>query len=263
MEEKEGQSKLKLEKIKKPFLTTKPQEDIIRISCPSCNEPTTTDNINIHDKIAKCGSCAAVFSFQKEIKNLSQQIEKVEEENLVRPAGVEKSYYHDELELTMEQPNSSGWIAMVIFSVFFAGLFFLLYWEKGLPLFVPSSFAGLSLYFFYKYWNRKNEKIFVVVDDEYLSVQYRPNNLVKDRFVNTQEVEQIYVKCLASNYYSLYAILNTPEGQKHFKLITYIGNRNKARYIEREIEMHLGIEDRRVPEEQIHLAVRGGGSGMY
>ena len=251
MEEKESLSKLELKKAKPAFPTTKPKENIIRISCPSCNEPTAMEHINIHDKIAKCGSCAAVFSFEQEVKGLAQTNEKIEEEKIVRPAGVEKSYFHDELELTMKQPTGGGWIVMTFLFAFLAGLLYLVHLKKGIPIYWPAGIGGLTMFFLYKYWNSPNEKIYLIVDEEYLSVQYRPKNLVKDKLVATREVEQLYIKTLANNYYSLYAITNSREGQKHVKLVTYIDSRNKARYIEREIEQHLGIEDRRVPEERI------------
>jgi len=260
MEEKEGQSKIEYKKVDQPFPTTKPQKNIISVCCPKCAEPAEMEHINIHDKIAKCGSCATVFSFQQKVKNAAEQIINLEKENLVRPAGIEKSYFHDELELNMKQPTGGMWIVLTIFAVFFAGLFYLIHFKKGAPIYLPFGFGAFGLFTLYKYWNSSNERIFVVADEEYLSIQYRPKNLVKDKNIATREIDQIYVKTLASNYYSLYAIVNTREGQKHEKLITYIADRNKARYIEREIEKHLGIEDRRVPEEQF-IPIPGSQSG--
>ena len=252
MEEKEELSKLKLEQANRKFPTTKPKENIIPLSCPSCNTPPEMEHINIHDKIAKCGSCATVFSFEQEVKQVAQLIEKIEPEEIARPAGVEKSYFHDELELSMKQPTGGLWIVFTVFFAFFAGLFYLVHLKKGIPIYVPGGFIGLALLSFYKYWVSPNEKIYTVIDDEYLSIQYRPKNFVKDKLVRNNEIEQIYVKSIASNYYSLYAVLNTREGQKHERLIQYIDTRNKARYIELELEKHLGIEDKRLPEESTH-----------
>ena len=44
-------------------------------------------------------------------------------------------------------------------------------------------------------------------------------------------------------------ILNGIEGQKHVPLIPVLGSLSKARYLEQEIEKHLGIIDREVLEE--------------
>lgn len=249
MKEKKELSKLKLKQVEQTFPTTKPNENIIPVNCPSCNTAPTNDDINIHDKIAKCGNCSTVFSFEKDVKDLAQNNEQVEQEIIVRPFGIEKSYFHDELELTMEQPTGGGWIALCILTAFFAGLIYMIHIKEGIPIYWPAGILGFALYFFYKYWNKANEKIYTIIDERFLSVQYRPKNLVKDKMVATQEIEQLYTKTIASNYYSLYAVLNTPEGQKHERLIKYINTRNKARYIELELEKYLGIEDLRLPEE--------------
>lgn len=258
MEEKENLSKLKLKQVEQKFPTTKPSNNIVPINCPSCNTTPAIENVNIHDKIAKCGSCGTVFSFAEEIKHLAQTNDKVEEEVIVRPAGIEKSYFHDELELTMKQPTGGFWIVMTFLMAFFAGLVYLLHIKKGIPIYWPAGLGGMALLFYYKYLNKDNDKIYTTVDDKYLSVQYRPKYFSKDKLIATNEIEQLYVKTVASNYYILYAVLDTPEGQKHVKILQYLDSRNKARYMEREIEKYLGIEDRRLPEESspptgIHL----------
>lgn len=249
MEEKESLSKLKLEQVEQSFPTTKPQKNIISVNCPSCNATPAIENINIHDKIVKCGSCATVFSFDQEVKKMVELNATTEPEVVVRPAGVEKSYFHDELELSMKQPTGGLWIALTFSLVFFAVLFYIVHLEKGIPIYWSTGMLGLGLLFFLKHRNSSNEKIYTNIDEEYLTIQYRPKNLVKDKTIATQEIEQLYIKTIASNYYSLHAVLNTREGQKHVQLIKYLDNRNKARFIELEVEQYLGIEDRRLPEE--------------
>ena len=250
MKENEKLSKLKLKQVDRSFPTTKPKENIILLSCPSCNTPPEMEHINIHDKIAKCGNCATVFSFEQEVKQVTQIIEeKVEPEIVARPAGVEKNYFHEDLELSFKQPTGGMWIVMFFCFVFFAGLAALFHFEKGISIFWAAGMVGLALAFLYKYWNSPNEKIYAVVDEKYLTIEYRPKNLVKDIYIPSSEIEQLYTKTLASNYYSLYALQNSPEGQKHVRLIQYIDTRNKARYLELELEKYLGIEDRRLPEE--------------
>ena len=249
MEERENLAKLKLKQVERIFPTTKPQNNIVSVNCPSCDTPPAIDQINIHDKIAKCENCATVFSFEQEVKDLAQINEAAIEENIVRPVGIEKSYFHDELELTMTQPTGGAWIAFAVMLAFFAGLFYLVSIKKGMSMYVPAGFLSFALFFFYKYWNKPNEKIYTTVDENFLSVHYRPKNFVRDKSIPISEIEQLYVKTIASNYYSLYAVTNSSEGQKHVKVIQYIETRYNARYLEREIEKHLGIEDRRLPEE--------------
>ena len=48
---------------------------------------------------------------------------------------------------------------------------------------------------------------------------------------------------------SVYMIVNSAMGQKHVKLISSVDSLSKARFIEQEIERHLSIPDRRIPEE--------------
>jgi len=249
MEEKEELSKLKLKQVDRTFPTTKPEGNIIPLSCPSCKTPPAMEHINIHDKIAKCGSCATVFSFEQEVKQVAELSEKVKQEVVVRPAGIEKSYFHEELELSMKQPTGGIWIAFTFLLASIVVLAFLVHLKKGSPIYWSAGWGSLALFFFYKYRNSPNEKIYTTIDEEYLTIQYRPKNFVKDKIVATREIEQLYVKTLASNYYSLYAVLNTRDGQKHERLIQYIDTRNNARYIELELEKYLGIEDRRLPEE--------------
>ncbi|MEM6963313.1 MAG: hypothetical protein AAF573_01020 [Bacteroidota bacterium] len=255
MEEKESLSKLKLKQTERTFPTTKPSDKIVPVSCPSCSTSPAIEDVNIHDKIAKCGSCGTVFSFAQEVNHLAQSNNnQAEEEVIVRPVGIEKSYFHDELELTMQQPTGGFWILMIFFMAFFAGLFYLVHLKKGIPIYWPLGFGSMALLFYYKYLNKNNDKIYTTVDEKYLSIQYRPKYFSKDKLIPAQEIEQLYVKTLASNYYSLYAIQNTPEGQKHVLLIQYLDSRNKARYMEREIEEYLGIEDKRLPEESTPVA---------
>ncbi len=249
MEEHKDLHKIKLTQVERQFPTTKPKKNIVPVNCPSCNATPAKEDINIHDKIAKCGSCATVYSFDSEVKHLAKTNEKVEQEDVARPAGIEKSYFHDELELTMKQPTGGLWIVLVFTMAFFAGLFYIVHIKEGIPFYWSSGFLGLALLSYYKYWNSPNDKIYMTVDEKFLSVQYRPKYFEKDKMIRSQEIDQLYVKTLASNYYSLYAVVNAPEGQKHIKVIKYLETRNKARYLEREIEKYLGIEDRRLPEE--------------
>ena len=233
----------------------KSNKNVVKISCPSCGTPTEPADINIQDKIAKCGNCASVFSFQKEVAQIIVASETKEKESgvnreVVRPAGIDIDYYKDEMELTMVQPTGGGWIAMAFLTAFFSILLYLVHVKKGIPIYWPAGIASFMVFFIYKQWNSVNEKIFITVDETYLQIRYRPKNFIKDKMIPSNELEQIYIKNIpGSNYYSVYAIVNSLEGQKHQKIVTYVDSRSKARYIEQQIEDHLGIEDRRVPEE--------------
>jgi len=51
--------------------------------------------------------------------------------------------------------------------------------------------------------------------------------------------------------FGVFMIFNSNKGQKHIELLKFVSNRSKAKYIEQEIENHLGIPDRRVPDEVV------------
>jgi hypothetical protein len=66
------------------------------------------------------------------------------------------------------------------------------------------------------------------------------------RIVN--DIDQVYIK-KENERHSIYMIVDNPTGQKHIRLITGLESVSKARYLEQEIERHIGIVDRPVPEE--------------
>ena len=48
-------------------------------------------------------------------------------------------------------------------------------------------------------------------------------------------------------------IVNGAEGQRHVVLIPKVSSLSKAKYLEQEIEKHLGIKDRKVPESNVNV----------
>jgi hypothetical protein len=66
------------------------------------------------------------------------------------------------------------------------------------------------------------------------------------RIVN--DIDQVYIK-KKNGLNSIYMIVDNPTGQKHIRLIAGLDSISKARFLEQEIERHIGIVDRPVPEE--------------
>ena len=52
-------------KLKLKNLEVEKETDFYTINCPSCEAGIPADNLNINDKIAKCGTCDVVFPFKK------------------------------------------------------------------------------------------------------------------------------------------------------------------------------------------------------
>lgn len=221
-------------------------KEYTRITCPACDSEVPADHININDKIAKCGSCNAVFPFQKEIASLIEP-KKIKQE-VIRPEGIDIFYYEDELDLTVQQPYTAWEVLGVVFIPLFAALFTLASFKKGISIFLPGIFWLLSAYPIWSLAGRSRHKVRISINNRNLTVRWRPKKFVKDKSYHVDEIDQIYVKNIHGQG-AVYMIVNGVEGQKHVQLIQGLDSMSKARYLEQEIEQHLGIMDRKVPEE--------------
>jgi len=235
--------KVKLKEVPLDF-----EESFKRIACPSCSNNVPADNININDKIAKCNSCDIVFPFEKEIASLLPQ-QRMKQE-ILRPEGIEIFRYREDLDISIKQPFTILEILLMAFSPLFAfpatilfadgkisWLWFVFWWMVVLTPY-------LALFY------RSRHKVHVTINDKFLSVEWRPKKLIKDKQVKVEEIHQIYTKTTNGQHW-VYMIVNGTDGQKHVPLIKNVGSLSKARYLEQEIENHLGITDKQVPEESI------------
>ena len=228
-------------------LNADPAVEYKKISCPSCIENIPADNININDKIAKCNHCNVIFSFQKEVLDFTTK-EKIKQE-LIRPEGIDVFYFKNDLNISIEQPVSAveGLLGSLIpiFAVFFTFIYFV---KSDVPLLLPVITWGLGIYPLINLIHRSHHKIHICIDSRNLSITRRPKKFMKDQSYTSSDINQIYIKEIDGRY-SVYMIVDGINGQKHIKLISGIDSISKARYLEQEIELHLGIPDRRVPEE--------------
>jgi hypothetical protein len=218
-----------------------------KIGCPSCEADVPAENININDKIAKCGNCHVVFPFHDEVADLMDS--KKAKQEVIRPEGIDMFYYRNELDITIQQPLlvAEGMIAG--FVPVFAALFIAIYFIKGtIPLAFPLVTSLISIASWINLFARRNHKVHISMDDRHLSIIRRPKKFIKDQHYRINDIDQIYVKGPAGMT-SVYMIVNSAMGQKHVKLISSVDSLSKARFIEQEIERHLSIPDRRIPEE--------------
>ncbi len=215
-----------------------------KLHCPACETPIPADNININDKIAKCGGCDAIFPFHEAVSEFTSQ--NTIKQEVIRPEGIDIFHFQDELDITIQQPMVGfdafmGMMAAVFFLVlelYFITGSFSFYWVMGFSLF--------PLYFLYNYMNRAKNKINLSVDDKQLTIKWRPKKFVKDKVFDIHDIDQIYVN--KANGVSM--IINGDDGQQHVRLLHPLSTPSKAKYLEQEIEKHLGITDRKVLEAQ-------------
>jgi len=223
------------------------------ICCPSCNTAVPADNMNINDKIAKCNSCNVVFPFKQEINNLQQPIAKSKTE-VVRPAGIELFNFKGETEISVKQPITPldvlGIFGLPIIAIFLVVAVFL---ESIFFLFLAAPIVIGTIYWFAQLISGKKNRVFIDINDEFLSVKWRPKKLQKDKYYEVNDIEQVYIAEYypGTNYYVVMMIVNGVEGQEHVKLIPhyYTNNRAHVQFLEQEIERALGIEDKPVVGE--------------
>jgi len=231
--------------------------EIQKIDCPSCATTIPADNLNIQTNIAKCNSCNGIFSFGKEVEKLSSQ--NIITQEILRPEGVELTHFQDELDISVAQHWTTQEIMPLIFFPYLA--FFL---TVGLSILLNNIFSStlgglagvvislLTIFFgYFSYFSiRKKHKIYIHIDDRDLHIEWRPKKFIKDKKYAIRDIDQVYIRKAGPKGAGIFMIINDIDGQKHVELIKSVNSRTKAKYIEQEIEKYLGIEDRRVPDEE-------------
>jgi hypothetical protein len=225
-----------------------------KVICPSCEGEVSTDNMNLHNSLAKCGNCNVIFSIEKEVERVKHKKEMRQE--IFRPEGIDLFFYEDDLDITIQQHIQGIDIYGIVFLPIIA-IFSILYFFMGdhsMSPFIPIVLSLGSLYFIYKGINYSKNKTYINITDKILSIHSRPKNLKKDRDYSADEIDQLYLKHSSDGFghFTIHMLVNGMEGQKHVKLIT-VNTLSKAKYLEQEIEKYLNIEDRKIPEANVKI----------
>lgn len=233
---KDSYKRVELPKEKEPFL---------HLDCPSCSTKISASDININDKIAKCNSCDAIFSFEETIKT---HIEKTEE--LKKPVGVDKIYFGEELEMSINQPL--GVIAAIALSAFpFVTLMSsLVYFKKESLTAAIIALISTAIFVFYlvRTIKTRKDKIFFNCYDQKLNIEWENDKLKRTKSFFRSEMEQFYVARTA-NGIALKVILNTNEGQVHKVLVDGMKSVIELKYLEQEIEQYYGLPNKKIASE--------------
>ncbi len=223
-----------------------PAPKFVKVTCPSCNSEVPASDINIHDKIGKCTSCNAIFPIQSEVTALNTI--KIAKEPVNRPEGIEVFPYQGNLEIIIDPPMHPLEVIIPIFLFLFTFMFTAIFFTKGFPRGVLGLFWVLSSFSVANLINRKKHKAYVSIDEEYLGIYWKPRKFYKNQKFAVSDIDQLYTKFYGGRS-SVYLIVNGLDGEKHIKLIEGLESKSKARFLEQEIERHLGITDRSIPEE--------------
>lgn len=226
------------------------QKEFEFVDCPSCNSQVNADSISLDNLMAKCGGCNAVFSIE-DVKSVLNTKSK-EELPIDRPDGVDKYYFGDELDLTIAQTGFTfEWIFAICGPFYGLGLF-AGYVAGEVPLFISIICFLIGLIAISSLITRKRHQSHIRVGKEIIDVIHRPKKFNKNVEFSTSEIEQVYVTYQSpthKNIYAVKAVFNGADGQKHETLIKGIRSIRIAKYLEQEIENHLGIENKKVIEE--------------
>lgn len=233
--------RFKLPDLELPKLYTK-------ICCPACEKEVVSDNLNINDKIAKCGSCNAVFPFADDLQQFDLMPKKIKQE-IMRPEGIDLFYYKEELEVSFRR-LFRPW--EIFFSIvggqigfgFLTGITSSATTILGkLFGFVPLIMLALFLV------TRLRQKTYLNVTDKKLIISHKPNFLNKVKIYRVENIDQVYVKkSTKSSAWEVMLLINEGNGQKHVSLST-VRSASKAKFLEQELERYLMIQDVVVPEE--------------
>lgn len=98
---------------------------------------------------------------------------------------------------------------------------------------------------------------YITVDDYELSIEHRPFTIpfiTKNQYYEVRDIEQLYSKKYVSHQNNgvkvyAYAVHAQLVGGKDLKIIEGFKQKNKALFIEQEIELFLGVKDKRVEGE--------------
>ncbi len=229
-----------------------------KVDCPSCSETVPGEHLNIQTNIAKCNSCDIIFSISEQVENISHQNDI--SQDILRPEGVELTHFQDDLDISVEQAWST--IEVILVSLF--PMILIIVTSAFVELAPPTTFFKVGLLSFWLvsivsyiayFFIRKKHKVYVHIDDTDLHIEHRPKKLIKDKKYAIEDIDQVYIKSITSSSgtkgVGIFMLVNDVKGQKKVELIKSVNSRTKAKYIEQEIERHLGIKDRRVPDEEV------------
>ena len=199
-------------KYKSPKLGHK-QSASQRVECPNCSHSVVAQNINITDKIAKCGSCSQVFSFQNLINSLIQTPSSGNKPIVGKQKNVEIFEYAGQLSISLIDNND--WWALISFTIGFLMLLVTIISasEGGgflIPTLIGATFFLNAIHRFIKY---RENKIHIDVDDSHLTITPSQRFIQRQKKYLKSHITQVYTKLHpgSTSYTYLYMIHDGPD----------------------------------------------------
>lgn len=235
----------------------------MRLSCPTCGEPIPAEHIHLHNQLAKCGGCDAVFSFAKEIDTTSAAAAaaRASRPRVAMPYGF--NMREEDGRLIITQRWLSWWILLlVLITAMWHGFTWpmLIMPEEDVLgvaeflLLTPFILVGLGLLYALLAWLVNTTTIQATAEE--LTIRQGPLPWAGNRRLDSTSITQLFCREHVYKFkdpgtsdtytYEVHAILTSGE---RAKLITNLAEPEHALFIEQELERGLGIRDRRVTHE--------------
>jgi len=191
-----------------------------KINCPSCSTHIPAKDINIEDKIAKCGSCDAVFPFKVEIIDTANE---ALTKKVVKPADIEVLNLSNGLDIEVQDTfGIKGFMAtMSIISLMLTSVCFI----KPNMFLIWSSIISWCFTFWYIYIYRDfTQKILLNIDNDNLTIEYSPWFFTRKLEIEKHVIKQIYSVQQINPYTGkkvrrLMAIIDLGNGEETKKLM--------------------------------------------
>lgn len=229
-----------------------------QLNCPKCNHDIIAEHINIDKTLAKCSNCNNVFTFEENIKSPMRRRSEV-----FLPENIEIEEYADEMTIFYHWRKAKKISSfLVFFGLLWNGILIPLAASAiatgSVEMLIGISFhllvgVGFLIYILSRFLNTT----YITVDDYELAIEHRPITipfLNKNQYYDVRDFEQLYSKKYIShqvngqNIYA-YAVQAILKDGNDIRIIDGLKSKNKALFIEQEIELFLGIKDENVSGE--------------
>lgn len=235
------------------YKTPFPELTPLAVKCPGCGETISSDQINIHQNLAKCTNCTTLYQLNEALPLRNKPEE-------FMPKGVDVLHLTNELDIEISWRRSMSTF-LVFFTIVWNSIVFIvaagaiLSGNFSALLFMSFHlFIGISLLYYHLtlIFNHTN----ILVDDRRMHIDHYPLRLpfYPKRNIEVDRIKQLYVEKYVEsttndipNY--AYSVTGLLDDGKKLKLIKGLMHLDQARYIEQEIENFLHITDKKMTGE--------------
>lgn len=163
----------------------------MHLTCPECGTQIQADNINIHEKIAVCHHCDAVFQFT--LPNTSD--DKPKRRKVHQPSQLtihDSDHLHMSFRTNWRLGQNEGFLTSLVFGLLFSFVTLIMLMERD-PGFIQLAFGLVALAGFYSTAVIAYNQTHIEVGDHKISVSRRPlpGVSIDNTEVNLSNVESI------------------------------------------------------------------------